>query len=76
MKKVFAFVCAALLVSVSIANAASHRHRHYGYRGGGTAAAAHFQNQFNKTPTDSCDRRKQPARAGSAFNHKSWLKPS
>ncbi len=48
MKKVFAFVCAALVVSVSIANAASHRNRHYGYRGGGTAAAAHFQNQFNK----------------------------
>jgi hypothetical protein len=49
MKKVFAFLCAALVASVSIANAASHRHRHYyGYRGGGTAAAAHFQNQFNK----------------------------
>ncbi len=48
MKKVFALVCAALIASVSIANAASHRHRHYGLHGGGTAAAAHFQNQFNK----------------------------
>jgi hypothetical protein len=47
MKKILALVCAALVASVSIANAA-HRHRHYGYRGGSSAAAAHFQNQFNK----------------------------
>lgn len=53
MKTLFALVCAALVASISIADAA-HRHRHYGhyghygYRGGGTAAAAHFQNQFNK----------------------------
>jgi hypothetical protein len=49
MKKVFVLVCAALIASVSIANAASHRHRHYGFRGGGgTAAAAHFQDHFNR----------------------------
>jgi hypothetical protein len=49
MNKIFALVCAALIASVSIADAASHRHRHFGFRGGsGTAAAGHFQSQFNR----------------------------
>ena len=47
MTKLIALVCAVLITSVSIADAA-HRHRHYGYRGGGTAAAAHFQDHFNR----------------------------
>jgi hypothetical protein len=38
-----------MLVGASLTNASARHHRYHVYRvGAGTAAAAHFQNQFNK----------------------------